>query len=487
MSYKNINVDDLIESVQKSLEADKTISTGLKTLIGVLVFLVTSLLQSKKTNSNNSSIPPSQDPNREKFSKEGTGKKRGGQKGRTGVTLECVSNPDEEVFLPLDINTLSSLHTYSPDAPEKRQVFDLIIQRNVIEYSAQAWKDENGKRYVAEFPLSVKHRVQYGEGVKAHAVYLHQYQMLPVQRITEYFTDKLCLPISDGSVINWTEKASERLEELQFPELLTENLLKSDFLHLDETGVNIKGKREWLHVHSNDKWTCLFPHKKRGKEAMDERGVLEDYTGVMIHDHWKPYYSYRDKTHSLCNAHHLRELQKAIDTDMTEKKQNSQWALEMKRFLIETNILKNTEIKNSGDILSEKQQQESIEKYREILQKGDEECPAPKEKDRGLDKNGNKKRGRLKKTKSRNLLERLKYFEDDVLRFMTQKNIPFTNNQGERDLRMTKVQQKISGCFQSEKGAKNFALIRSFLSSAKKQNFSPSSALNLLFEGKLIF
>ncbi len=255
MSYKNINVDELIESVQKSLEEDKTISSGLKSLINILVFLVTSLLQSKKTNSKNSSTPPSQDPYRKKEEKEVSEKKRGGQKGREGKTLMQVEKPDEKIFLTLDKNTLPQGNTYKEGTPEKRQVFNIVIKRMVTEYSAQVFVDENGKRYTANFPQEVKGSAQYGASVKAHAVYLDQYQLLPVQRITEYFTDKLGLPISEGSVVNWTKKASEKLKKLQFPELLKENLQKSEILHLDETGMNISGKREWLHVASNDKWT----------------------------------------------------------------------------------------------------------------------------------------------------------------------------------------------------------------------------------------
>jgi transposase len=211
----------------------------------------------------------------------------------------------------------------------------------------------------------------------------------------------------------------------------------------------------------------------------------------MIHDHWKSYYKYEGKIHSLCNAHHLRELQKVIDTEPEEK---HQWAKKMRKFLTETN----SETYRLDGILSEKRQKERRLEYRKILEEAENECPDPRKKEDNSQENNKsnnntnnekkpKKRGRIKKTKSRNLLERLKNFEDDVLRFMTQKNIPFTNNLAERDLRMTKVQQKISGCFQSENGAKNFALIRSYISSAKKQNFSPSNALNLLFEDKLIF
>jgi transposase len=392
-------------------------------LINLLVFLVTSLLESKKTNSKNSSLPPSQDPYRKTDKNPSSEKKRGGQKGRKGVTLEPVKNPDEEIFLSLDKDFLPKGHQYTEGVSEKRQVFDIVIQRNIIEYSAQVWVDENGKKYTAEFPKEVKHSVQYGKNVKAHAVYLSQYQLIPTQRISEYFSDKLNLPISEGSICNWNTKASELLETLQFPELLHKKLQEGEFLHLDETGFKIGSKNNWLHVASNNNWTKLFCHEKRGKEAMDEMGILENYEGVMIHDHWKPYYKYDNKTHSLCNAHHLRELQGVID-----KEEKHKWAEKMKKLLIETKI--STE-KNDG-ILSEEAQKKVQEEYREILQeagKKEGECPPSEEKDRGVDKNGKKKRGRVKKTKPRNLLERLQNFEDDVLRFMTKKSVPFTNNQ----------------------------------------------------------
>lgn len=474
VSYKGIHIEKLFASVEKQLAEDTSISSGLKASIEVLIFLVASLLGAKMTNSTNSSLPPSQDPNRSKEEKKGTGKKRGGQKGRKGVRLEKVEHPDEEVFLTLDTDLLPKGHTYSAGEPETRQVFDIIIQRNVIQYSAQVWVDENGKKYTAPFPKNVQQPTQYGEGVKSHAVYLSTYQLLPTQRISEYFSDKLGLDVSEGSLCNWNREAGERLRFLRFEEVLKTKLQESEYLHLDETGFKRGGKGHWLHVASNSDWTYLYSHPKRGKEAMDAMGVLEKYTGVMIHDHWKPYYSYRDKIHSLCNAHHLRELQGVVD-----KEEEHQWAKNMKELLIQTKISTET----SGGVLRREDQKKVRKQYREILHTAETECPPPKEKK--LDPDGKKARGKVKKTKARNLLERLRDFEDDTLRFVTQQNIPFTNNLGERDLRMTKVKQKISGCFQSEQAAQNFALIRSYIGSAKKQNLSPSTVLNLLFEGKI--
>lgn len=473
MSTEDINIEELFISVKRQLAEDANISSGLKASIEILIFLV-GILVNKKVSSKNSSLPPSRDPNRTKKEKEGTGKKRGGQKGRDGTTLEVVENPDEEVEIALDKNTLPLGRTYTEGKPVIRQVFDLIIERNVIQYSAQVWIDENGKKYTAEFPEGVNSTTQYGKGVQSHAVYLSQYQLLPYGRIQEYFNDKLGLPISPGSIANWNTKAYEKLGELGFENLLKEKLLGSAVNHADETGINISGKREWLHDISNPEWTYLFPHTKRGQEAMDEMGILPQYKGVLCHDHWKPYYKYTNIQHSLCNAHHLRELQRVVDTEPEH-----QWAERMQEFLINLNI----EAEKCEGMLEKKLQKEQREEYKKILQEGEKECPPPPEKK--PDKDGKKKKGRQKKSKARNLLERLRDFENDVLLFMTQKNIPFTNNLGERDLRMMKVQQKISGCFQSEKGAKIFSRLRSYIGSAKKQNISPAFALNALFEGKL--
>lgn len=237
-------------------------------------------------------------------------------------------------------------------------------------------------------------------------------------------------------------------------------------LHADETGININGKRQWLHNASSLKWTYLAAHEKRGHDAMDDIGILPHFNGVMCHDHWKPYYRY-DCLHSLCNAHHLRELIRANEQD------GQVWAETMRLFLVSLNQA----VFDEDGVLSKEKQTDYINQYRAILKEGEKESPAP------IPIKG--KRGRLKKTKARNLLERLQNYEDDVLRFMSDEAVPFTNNQGENDLRMAKVQQKISGCFRSEYGAEMFFGLRSYLSSCKKQGISGSTALTLLLNGML--
>lgn len=210
----------------------------------------------------------------------------------------------------------------------------------------------------------------------------------------------------------------------------------------------------------------LYPHEKRGTEAMNEIGILPRFNGILCHDHWKPYYRY-DCTHALCNAHHIRELTRAWEQDQQS------WANEMEALLKAINQA----VDDAGGVLSSNEAAHYRKRYKNVLKKADIECPPPDKPP------GKRKRGRIKRSKARNLLERLINYEDDVLRFLENPVVPFTNNQGENDLRMTKVQQKISGCFRSMEGAKIFCRVRGYLSTCRKQGLSASQAMKLVFEG----
>ena len=465
MGIGNIDIIQALDRVQKHLENDSEMSETTRSLFELLILIISLQSNFLGLNSRNSSKPPSTDPNRKKASRKKSDKKPGGQKGHKGTTLEKVDDPDVIEKIEIDQRKLPP-GKYKTVGFESRQVFDIQITPVVTEYQAQILEDENGNRFVAEFPLGITKPVQYGAGLKAHAVYMSQYQLLPYERIREYFTDQLNLPISAGSLFNFNKQAHEALEA--FETIAKEKLMAATLAHADETGVNIGGKRKWLHCLSNENWTQLFAHDKRGNEATNEFGVLPNFKGTLCHDHWKPYYKY-NCTHALCNAHHIRELTCAFEQD------KQQWAKKMIGLLEEINV----QTSEAGGVLDPKKQKSYRCKYRKIIEDGEIECPLPKD-DR---KKG--QRGRPKKSKSRNLLERLQAYEDDTLRFMTSKQVPFTNNLGERDIRMTKVQQKVSGCFRSEEGAKIFTRIRGYVSTCKKQNLSATTALALLFEGKL--
>ena len=466
MKIEDIDVDAAINSVKTLLKQENDLSPALRSALEVLLILVTLLLNRTTLNSKNSSKPPSSDPNRKKSSKKANnGRKPGGQKGHHGITLEPVADPDEVTELTIDRRTLPKGRQYHEAGHEKRQVIDIDITRFVTEYQAQILEDTQGNQFVAVFPPGVNRPVQYGLNLKAHAVYLSQYQLLPYDRIRDHFQEQLQIPLSVGSIFNFNQEAYDGLAF--FEQWVKTQLAQSELLHADETGINIGGKRHWLHCASNTQATWFYPHAKRGTEAMDEMDILPRFQGVLCHDHWKPYYRYAC-THALCNAHHLRELERAWEQD------HQQWAKAAQTLLIE--MAKATA--DVGGRLAPAEAGRWRQRYRKCLKKAETECPPPDDNQRAG------KRGRLKRSKARNLLERLRDFEADVLRFMERGDVPFTNNQGENDLRMTKVQQKISGCFRSMEGAKIFCRIRSYLSTCRKQGMSASQALSLLFQGK---
>jgi len=466
LKIEDIDVDSSINSVKELLKKEKDLSPAFRAALDVLLVLVALLFNRMTLNSKNSSKPPSTDPNREKSSKKGKSRRKpGGQKGHNGTTLEPVDNPDEVKVLPIDRRTLPKGSQYQEVGHEHRQVIDIDIARFVTEYQAQILEDDQGNRFVASFPEGVNRPVQYGPNLKANAVYMSQYQLIPYDRVRDHFQDQMHIPVSAGSVFNFNKEAYAGLDA--FGQWAKTQLAQSDLMHADETGINIGGKRHWLHCASSTSLTWFHPHAKRGTEAMDEIGILPFFKGVLCHDHWKPYYQY-GCTHALCNAHHLRELERAWEQD------HQQWAKEMQTLLI--NLAKAVE--DAGGCLPPDEAKRWRRRYRRLLKKADSECPPPDESQR------KGKRGRLKRSKARNLLERLRNFEHDVLRFMEVENVPFTNNQGENDLRMTKVQQKISGCFRSMEGAKIFCRVRSYLSTCRKRGITATQALTLLFQGK---
>ena len=467
MKLKDINIDETIQEVESLLSNEKELSPALFSMIKIMIMLLKLLTDRIGLNSSNSSKPPSSDPNRLKPTRKKSGKKPGGQEGHIGTTLRQIEDPDDVKVINIDRRTLPKDQTYKEVGFDKRQVFDIDISRFVTEYQAQILEDENGHRYVAEFPENVSSAVQYGNALKAHAVYMSQYQLLPYKRIEEYFTEQLQIPISQGSVFNFNKTAYKQLEE--FEKIVKDRLASSSRINVDETGVNINGDRHWLHCAGNDLWTYYFPHERRGCEAIDEMNIIPRFKGILCHDHWKPYYAYDGCLHALCNAHHLRELTRAHEQDKQE------WAGNMKALLEEFNITVN----NAGGSLDKLTEEKHRKRYRKLLEEAEIECPPPDESTR------NGKPGRLKRSKARNLLERFIKYEDDVLRFMGDAVVPFTNNQGENDLRMTKVQQKISGCFRSMEGAKIFCRVRGYLSTCRKQVVSATQAMTLVFEDEL--
>lgn len=468
MAVGKIDISETLNAVECTLREDKSISPPVRAMMELLVLVINVLVGKLGLNSENSSIPPSKDPHRDRGSKnktKGEKKKPGGQNGHVGTNLKKFETPDKIKTLEIDRRTLPP-GKYRVVGFESRQIVDIEISRVVTEYRAEILQSRNGKKFVATFPDGVTRPIQYAAGLKAQAVYMSQQQLIPYDRVQDYFVDQCGIPISTGSLVNFNREAFDSLAK--FEVIAKKKLISSSLLNADETGINVGGKNIWLHSASNDLWTLFYPHANRGKIAMKAMGILEKFRGVLCHDHWKPYFAF-NCLHALCNAHHLRELEWAWEHD------KQKWAKKMQDLLTEINEA----VHKAGGILSGKAAISFRSRYRNILTRADRECPSSKaEKRTGT-------RGRIPQSKSRNLLERLRNYETETLRFMTDKRVPFTNNQSENDIRMTKVQQKISGCFRAMEGAYIFCRVRSYLSTCRKHGLTPTDALRTLFAGKL--
>lgn len=461
-------MDATLKTVQQLLAEEAHLSPALRSILEVMIVLVKLMANRLSLSSRNSSRPPSTDrfAKGDKPNKDDSGKKSGGQPGRVGTTLKKITDPDDIKYLSVDRSTLPP-DDYRVVGFDCRQVFDIDIRRIVTEYQAEILENAQGQRFTAPFPAGVTKAVQYGNGVKVQSVYLSQYQLIPYKRVAEHFKDQLTLPISEGSVYAYNRQAFELLET--FEQKVIAKLLQSKVVHADETGINIGGKNHWLHCVSSPQWTLYYAHAKRGLEAMNSKPLLALFSGILVHDHWKPYFTL-SCLHALCNAHHLRELTFAYEQE------GQVWAKNMLDLL--DSILQ--AVQTQGGALTVDQAADYSKQYRIVLAQAERECPPPPEQE-----GAKRRRGRIKRSKSRNLLERLRDYEQETLRFMTDVDVPFTNNQGENDIRMTKLHQKISGCFRSQEGADFFCRIRSYLSTCRKNAVSASTALTLLFDGKL--
>jgi len=316
----------------------------------------------------------------------------------------------------------------------------------------------------AEFPDLVNAPVQYGERFRALLVYMQNQQLIPANRISQMMADLFNAPVCEATILDASKKSYENLEP--FEAAVKESLIKSPVLNVDESGARTANKLHWLHVACTDMLTFYGIHEKRGTDAMDHFNIIPNFSGHLIHDFWKPYLNYGCQ-HGLCNAHLLREL-----TFLFEQ-EDQIWAKKMFDLLVETEKY----VKEQNIQLSTEQKIPWIQKYRNILTEGWMVNPLKPE-------TGKKKRGRQKKTKSQNLLARLGDHESSVLAFLHDKNVPFTNNLAEQDIRMIKVRLKISGCFRTLQGAKNFARIRSYISTARKQGCNILNAITGAVVGK---
>lgn len=432
-------------------------------------------------NSHNSNWPSSRDKSRQKPKPKSlrlkTERKAGGQEGHEGHTLEFNPEPDViETHRPILCQ-----HCQAPLANDavtsevaKRQVFDLPPLRFVtIEHRAETVLCPGcGEATAADFPTDVTNPVQYGCQVKRLAVYLRSEQFIPYERSRQMLADLFALPISTGSLQNFVEMAAEEVKGVT--EAIKAAVTTAEVAHADETGFYINGQRTWLHTVSTPELTYFAPHPYRGQAATDAIGILPQFTGTLVHDAWATYFQYALLAHALCNAHHLRDLTAIVENDQ------QQWAAWMIGCLLTAKQLVEQAWQAAETELPTDQIERIHQLYDAIVTLGLAENPLPDAKP------SSPKRGRRKKSKARNLLERFEERKEAILRFVHDFKVPFDNNLAERDIRMMKVQQKVSGCFRSWQGAEQFCHLRSYISTIRKQGLNVWEALGSLFDGDVL-
>ncbi len=421
--------------------------------------------------SSNSGKPPSSDglkkPARVNSLRERSGKKPGGQKGHKGETLRQVADPDEVIdhYPPACAVCGTGLAPETSVGNSARQVFDLPEPQPlvVIEHRAHDCRCAAcGAKTRAPFPDGINAPVQYGATITAFVTYLLHYQLLPEDRLVELLADLFGVKLAAATIARMSRTCAERLSG--FAETVRDLVAGAAVKHMDETGFRIGGKTQWLHVASTALLTFYRVSAKRGS-------LLANVAGIVVHDHWKPYYTMPGVLHALCNAHHLRELKALVEIEKED------WARKMQRLLRRACHAANL-ARERGVPLKPRLIRCFERCYDALLAEGlaFHEAQAPLA--RAAIKGGGKRRGRAPRRTGHNLLLRLATRKEDVLRFLHDPAVPFSNNQAERDGRMMKLRQKISGGFRSLQGAIDFALIRSFISTAKKQGWNIIDALS---------
>jgi len=426
-------------------------------------------------NSKNSSKPPSSDGLSKPAPKSlrvAAKNSTGGQNDHPGSTLSQVVQPDKVVVHDVP-DHCQACHCALPFSyvSETRQVFDLpVVKYEVIEHRAMQAICNCGQVHTAQFPADVRATVQYGPRVQAAMVHLNLNHAVSIKRTAELVKDFFGLPVSQAAVVKATQMGADILQPTV--QDIGQGVVRSAVAHADETGLRVAKKLHWLHVLATDTLSWMGCHPKRGGEAFESLALLQHFKGVLVHDGWLPYKALACQ-HALCNQHHLRELTYLLE------QQDQAWAGDMIEVLQHANHQDNLNCAQ-GKTPNYDSQEYQLEVrdlralFEAILEHAQGENPiAP----------SCGKRGRPKQSKATNLIGRLRDYSDDVWRFMTQPDVPFTNNLAEQTVRMPKVKQKVSGCFRTPQGAQNYCVIRSYCATMHKQGANIFESLVAAFKG----
>ena len=461
---------DRLKADFKALNKAKKVSTELRVVVNGLILLmevILSIFLEKKTKKTkeNSSKSSSQ------TGKDDSALGSTGSKGKGNLELVANRRTVETVTV-LPVDTCDYCGELLKDLPcccvERRTKIDIVFEKRVEHFDAEVKKCPTCHTKVkAVFSNELKGPLQYGNGIKAFVIYLLISQMVALKRTQNLLKTLIGKILSEATLLHYVARLYEALEQWEIS--AKETLLKAPCLHTDETSLRVDKKNYWIHVYAAGNTTLKCLHRKRGAQAMEDIDIIPRYGGVIVHDCWASYLSYEHCSHGLCGSHLLRELTFVIDSN------GYRWAKNTKR-LLQGACAQVT--KNKGKRLTKKQYVRLQRRYRNLLTRGESEMPPVAQKQKG-------RRGKIAKSDAHNLLERLIKYEAAVLLFARDANVPFTNNRAERDLRMAKVKQKVSGCFRTEMYANAYCRISSYLQSMANKGINPLVAIQIALSGDI--
>jgi transposase len=454
-------------SASKKMDADiKILFQSMCLLLNLLISIF--LEKTTKKTSKNSSKPPSQTEKDESaLSHTGTN-----GKGKSESDAVATNTRTIETVTTIEVMTCDVCGADLSKSPcqhiERRTKIDIIFEKTVEHVEVEVKHCEDCDSTVkGQFPSDMPGPLQYGNGLKAYVISLLICQMVALNRVQKMIKSVIGELISEATLLKYVLRLYDALENWELS--ATQQLLQHKALNVDETSLRVDKKNYWIHVYSSGDITLKFLHQRRGTEAIDDINIIPLYQGTIIHDCWSSYLTYNHCAHSLCGSHLMRELTCAIESN------GYQWAKNMKVLLKET-CKKVSKRKNKK--LRDKEYANLQKRYQNIITRGEKELPAIPPKPSG-------RRGPIAKSDAHNLWERLKVYESSVLLFAKKPDVSFTNNRAERDLRMAKVKQKVSGCFRTEICAKAYCRISSYLQTMASKGHNPLIAIQMALAGKV--
>ena len=463
-----------IQTVFKELSADKKINNECKILIQSMIMLINLLISiflEKKIikTSKNSSKPPSQTGKDESgLTNKGTNGKGKDESNATASNTRTVESTIIAKVAKCDVCGRDLTKTACQHY-ERRTKIDIVFEKTVEHIDAEVKQCPSCDSTVkGVFPDDMPGALQYGSGLKAYIINLLICQMISLNRVQKMIKSIIGEILSESTLLKFILRFHEALAVWEWN--AKQAILQEAAIHVDETSLRVDKKNHWIHVYSAGDITLKFLHRRRGTEAIEKINIIPRYHGTIIHDCWSPYLTYNHCDHALCGSHLTRELTCIIEAN------EYNWASNMKNLLLET--CKKVS-KRKRKKLSEKEYADLQKHYRNIITRGEKELPAIPPKSNG-------KKGKVAKSDAHNLWERLRDYESAVLLFALKPEVSFTNNRAERDLRMSKVKQKVSGCFRTELYAKAYCRISSYLQTMATKGYNPLIAIQMAMKGEFV-